>query len=111
MDNFDEVLNLLKLDMQSGGITKRNENKVMILKLLAEKLQEYFSDEDVKVRLNLNTGFNSLAFLSISGKSVSIDNKAIFKVFRDGASYLDIIADEDKPGIIELLFGFTDLSL
>ena len=103
--NFED---LLRMDMTGSGQTKRNPAKVKVLEEKVEKLKEYFKGTDVKVKLILDTGFNTLAFISIKGKSIDINNKEILKLIKENASYANIILD--NPMYVEFELGYADLS-
>lgn len=103
---FDEETDeLLRRDLTSRGITKRNPAAVRLVEEKAEALKEYFKDTDVNVELKLNTGFNSLAFIKISGKAIHIYDKQVLDLIRKDQSYANVFREENGDVMFELAYA------
>lgn len=107
MDIKKEVEDLLKLDLSEGGITQRNPDMVALITKQCGILKEYFEGTGVNVKLILNTGFNSLGFIRISGKSIHVLDKDILWVMQNKSAYVNIMIEDDDKVVFEL--AYTDL--
>ena len=108
-DLMESLEKFLKKDLTEGGITKRDPDKVKQLEQKCDDLRTFFAEQgaDVTVELTLNSGFNSLAFISVQGKSIHMFDKRIVDSIREGASYANIILAD--PGKIVFELGYTGL--
>lgn len=106
MDEYN-IDDILKMDLTDSGITKRNPVKLEKLKAKAAELRKYFKPSGTEVKLIINTGFNSLGFISISGKSIHVFDKEIMQMIKEDAAYVNIIFDD--PERITFEIGYVNL--
>ncbi len=86
---------LLKIDLSSSGITKRNPDKIRSLKEKEKEIKKYFNGLNINVKLILDTGFNSLGFIRISGDSIHIYDRVFFDIIKDDLSYVNVFYEND----------------
>lgn len=104
-----EIDELFRQDFTGEGITKRSARKVDWLIQKADEIESLLTDTDIQVDVILDTGFNSLSFLSLTGPMIEILDKRIMKLIREGTSYINIFRDEDRGIAMEL--GFAHMSV
>lgn len=106
---MNDLEKILRSDLQSSGITKRSPKKIDDLKAKAETLQSLFDKQgfDVKVKVNFNSGFNSLGFISIEGKTIPLLSKQVSDIIEE-AAYVNIILDDPEQIVFEM--AFTNLN-
>ncbi len=92
----EKIDELLKKDLTGIGSTKRNPEKVQMLKEQHQKMQEYFEGKSVKVKLLLNTGFNTAGDIILEGDNIIIDDKDILNIFLDGTAYINFYVEDNK---------------
>jgi len=92
----DKIDELLKKDLMGIGSTKRNPEKVQMLKEQHQKIQKYFEGKSVKVKLLLNTGFNTAGDIILEGDNIVIDDKDILNIFLDGTAYINFYVEDNR---------------
>lgn len=99
---------LLRMDMPESGMTKRDPKKVDALISRADELECLLEDYDINVDLILHTGFNTLAFIALSGDQIDIYDRRTLDLIREGTSYANVYHDDNRELTFEL--GYADLS-
>lgn len=100
----DEIDNSLIRGLKRSKRATRNTEKIELLKTICLILEEYFKNDDVKVKLSFDKNFKDFASISIRGKDIEIDDKGILKLLDDHVSYANVFIEHGSP-CLELTFS------
>lgn len=100
---------LLMEDLTEGGSTRRKPEKVDWLIRKADAMERLLAGTGITVDVILDSGFNSLAFVALTGDSIQIRDSRAFELIEDGTSYANVFSDENRNLVLEL--GYTHMTL